>query len=228
MTSNPPTRGMGVVTSTASFRTPCVPNAAWNSCPTQSVRSTPTCRPASAPACAFVRGFDRPARLSQPPYASPSGLSGPRATGQNVHGLVVCLQVAYREQPPRRVARLQLTPGNVDDRRLVPKLAERLWGCLFGDKGYRSQPLTRDLLRTRQLRLVTHLKRNMANRLLLLHDNVMLRRRALVETVFDQLQHVMQMEHTRHRSPTNFAVNGLGGLIACCHQPTKLSIYRNG
>ncbi len=122
----------------------------------------------------------------------------------------------------------QLTPGNVDDRRPVPKLAERLWGRLFGDKGYLSQPLTRELLHTRQLRLVTHRKRNMANRLLLLHEKVILRRRALVETVFDQLKHLMQIEHTRHRSPTNFAVNLVAGLIAYCHQPNKPSICREG
>lgn len=30
-----------------------------------------------------------------------------------------------------------LTLGNVDDRRRVPKLAERLWGRLLGDKGIR-------------------------------------------------------------------------------------------
>lgn len=122
----------------------------------------------------------------------------------------------------------QVTPGNTDDRRPVPKLAERLWGRLFGDKGYLSQPLTRELLRTRQLRLVTHLKRNMSNRLLLLHEKVILRRRALIETVFDQLKHLMQIEHTRHRSPTNFAVNLLAGLIAYCHQPNKPSIAHNG
>ena len=90
-----------------------------------------------------------------------------------------------------------------------------------------SQPLTRDLLRTRRLRLVTHLKRNMANRLLLLHDKILLRRRALLETVFDQLKHLLQIEHTRHRSPTTFAVNLVAGLIADCHQPTKPSICRN-
>ena len=111
----------------------------------------------------------------------------------------------------------QLTPGNVNDRRPVLKLTERLWGRLFGDKGYLSAPLTRELLRTRRVRLVTHLKRNMANHLLLLHEKVILRRRAVIEIVFDQLKHLMQIEHTRHRSPTNFAVNLLAGLIAYCH-----------
>lgn len=122
----------------------------------------------------------------------------------------------------------QLTPGNVDDRRPVPKLAGQLWGRLFGDKGYLSQALTRGLLRTRRVRLVTHLKRNMANHLLLLQEKVILRRRALVETVFDQLKHLLQIEHTRHRSPTNFAVSLLAGLVAYCHQPTKPSIQRTG
>jgi hypothetical protein len=122
----------------------------------------------------------------------------------------------------------QLTPGNVDDRRPVPKLAQRLWGRLFGDKGSLSHPLTRQLFQTRRVRLVTHLRRNMANRFISLHDKVLLRRRALIETVFDQLKHLLQIEHTRHRSPTNFAVNLVAGLIAYCHQPNKPSIYRGG
>lgn len=122
----------------------------------------------------------------------------------------------------------QVTAGNVDDRRPVPTLAARWWGRLFADKGYLSQPLTHELLRTRRVRLITHVKRNMTNRLLLLHDKVLLRRRALMETVFDQLKHLMQIEHTRHRSATNFAVNLVAGLIAYCHQPNKPSIYRNG
>jgi hypothetical protein len=68
----------------------------------------------------------------------------------------------------------------------------------------------------------------MVNRLLLLHDKVLLRRRALMETVFDQRKHLMQIEHTRHRSAHNFAVNLVAGLVAYCHQPTKPSIHRNG
>lgn len=38
-----------------------------------------------------------------------------------------------------------LTPGNVDDRHPVPKLATGLVGKLFGDKGYLSQPLAHQL-----------------------------------------------------------------------------------
>lgn len=41
---------------------------------------------------------------------------------------------------------LKLTPGNVDDRRPVPKLTQDIVGKLFGDKGYISQRLFEQLL----------------------------------------------------------------------------------
>jgi hypothetical protein len=39
-----------------------------------------------------------------------------------------------------------LTPGTVDDRRPVPKLVKRLFGKLFGDRGYLSRALVEQLL----------------------------------------------------------------------------------
>jgi len=33
-----------------------------------------------------------------------------------------------------------VTPGNTDDRQPVPKLVQHLFGKLFGDNGYLSQP----------------------------------------------------------------------------------------
>ncbi|MEM8677693.1 MAG: transposase, partial [Cyanobacteria bacterium P01_G01_bin.67] len=52
----------------------------------------------------------------------------------------------------------------------------------------------------------------------------LLRKRAIVESVIEQLKHISQIEHSRHRSPTNFVVNLLAGLIAYCHRPQKPSI----
>ncbi len=66
----------------------------------------------------------------------------------------------------------------------------------------------------------------MAHPLLLLRDKLLLRRRSLVETTFDQLKHLLQIQHSRHRSPANFAANLLAALGAYCHQSTKPSIYR--
>ena len=68
------------------------------------------------------------------------------------------------------------------------------------------------------------LKRNMKNRLMVLSDKLLLRRRAIIESVIDQLKNISQIEHSRHRSPVNCLVNVVCGLIAYCHQPKKPSI----
>lgn len=118
---------------------------------------------------------------------------------------------------------VQLTPGNTDDRRPVPNLTKQLVGKLFGDKGYISLALFEQLW-NRGLQLVTHIRSNMKNALMPLLDKILLRKRSLIETVNDQLKNISQIEHTRHRSPTNFMVNLIAGLIAYTHQPKKPSL----
>lgn len=118
----------------------------------------------------------------------------------------------------------QITPGNVDDRKPLPHLARRLFGKLLGDKGYLSQRLFEALF-AQGLELLTPLKKNMRNRLLPLSDKWLLRHRAIIETINDQLKNISQIEHSRHRSPTNFLVNVICGLIAYSHQPKKPSLH---
>jgi Transposase DDE domain len=117
-----------------------------------------------------------------------------------------------------------LTPGNTDDRKPVPRLVRRLFGRLFGDKGYISVALVERLFLEQGLRLITKLRKNMRNMLLPLADHLLLRKRALIETIFDQLKNVCQIEHSRHRSPINFLVHLLAGLAAYSHQPKKPSL----
>jgi hypothetical protein len=117
-----------------------------------------------------------------------------------------------------------LTPGNVDDRRPVPRLVQRLFGTLFGDRGYISQQLAADLFINHGLHLITKPRKNMRNRLLSLTDKLLLRKRAIIESIVDQLKNSCQIEHSRHRSPFNFLVNLMAGLIAYCHQPKKPSL----
>ena len=119
-----------------------------------------------------------------------------------------------------------LTPGNVDDRRPVPRLVRRLFGKLFGDRGYISQALTEQLFTTQGLRLITKVRKNMRERLLTYTDKLLLRKRALIESINDQLKNICQIEHARHRSPFNFVVHLLAGLAAYCHQPKKPSLHR--
>jgi hypothetical protein len=115
---------------------------------------------------------------------------------------------------------LRLTPGNVDDWRPVPELVKGMFGKLFGDKGYVSQPLF-ETLYDEQVQLVTKLKTKMKNRLLLMFDKIMLRKRAIIESDNDQLKNISQIEHTRHSSVANFFVNLLAGLVAYTHREKK-------
>ena len=97
-----------------------------------------------------------------------------------------------------------------------------IFGKIFGDKGYLSQPLFEKLLREHHIQLVTGLKKNMhTDKPNLLEDAVLLRKRSVIETIIDQLKNVSQIEHSRHRSPTNFLVNLVCGLIAYGHQDKR-------
>jgi len=118
----------------------------------------------------------------------------------------------------------QITPGNVDDRKPLLQLVQGLFGKLLGDKGYLSQRLGATLF-VQGIELLTPLRKNMKNRLVTLSDKWLLRQRAIIETINDQLKNISQIEHSRHRSPANFLVNVVCGLIAYCHQPKKPSLH---
>jgi len=117
-----------------------------------------------------------------------------------------------------------ITPGNIDDRKPVPKLVKKLFGKLFGDKGYISQALAKSLYELFDIQLITKLRNNMKNKLMLMSDRILLRHRSIIETIIDQLKNISQIEHSRHRSIPNFFVNVLCGLIAYCHRPSKPSL----
>jgi hypothetical protein len=112
----------------------------------------------------------------------------------------------------------------VDDREPVPVFCRRLFGKLIADRGYISQPLFEQLLNTFGVQLITKLRKNMRNRLLPWMDQFLLRKRAIIESLVDQLKNISQIEHTRHRSPVNCFINIIAGLIAYCHQPKKPSL----
>lgn len=116
-----------------------------------------------------------------------------------------------------------LTPGNVDDRQPVPELVQGFFGKLFGDKGYISQALF-ELLFEAGIQLVTGIRKNMKNQLVPLLDKLLSRKRSIIETINDQLKNISQIEHSRHRSVTNFMVNLVAGLVAYTHQEKKPSL----
>jgi len=119
-----------------------------------------------------------------------------------------------------------ITAGNVDDRHRVPGLARKLWGKLFGDKGYISSPL-KLLLKERGVEFLTKLKKNMKPQKISAADKILLRKRAIIETVFDQLKNISQIEHTRHRWFWNFLVNIIAGLAAYSWREKKPNLNYN-
>ncbi|HLP87041.1 MAG TPA: IS982 family transposase [Nostocaceae cyanobacterium] len=123
----------------------------------------------------------------------------------------------------------KLTPANIDDRKPVPEMTKDIIGKIFGDRGYISQELFEQLYE-RGLQLVTKSKKNMKNRLVKLIDKILLRKRAVIESVNDFLKNLCQIEHSRHRSPVNFMVNLFAGLTAYTYLPSKpsLDIYPKG
>jgi hypothetical protein len=60
--------------------------------------------------------------------------------------------------------------------------------------------------------------------MMLLSDKLLLRKRALIETICDELKNICQIEHTRHRSQEGFIVNVISGLIAYSYLPKKPSL----
>jgi len=118
-----------------------------------------------------------------------------------------------------------LTAANRHELKALPKLVKRLFGKLFGDMAYLSQPLFEQLMQ-QGIQLITKLKSNMKNKLMLMTDKLLLRKRSIIETINDQLKNISQIEHSRHRSPINFLVNLVSGLIAYTHQPQKPSLNR--
>jgi hypothetical protein len=118
----------------------------------------------------------------------------------------------------------RLTAANVDDRKPAPKLLHGLHGKVFGDRGYISQALFADLF-SRGVQLITKLRKDMKDKLMPMLDKLLLRKRALIETVNDQLKNISQIDHSRHRSVPNFLVNLVAGLIAYTYQAKKPSLH---
>lgn len=116
--------------------------------------------------------------------------------------------------------RIRLTPGNIDDRKPIPGMSDGLFGQLFADKGYIAKWLTKELA-DKGIRLVTSLKKNMKPTPRTDFEIAILRRRSLIETVFDELKNLCQIEHTRHRSVANFLVNLMAGIVAYCLADSK-------
>ena len=121
-----------------------------------------------------------------------------------------------------------ITPGDIDDRKPLEykSFVEFIYGKLVGDKGYISKVLFQRLF-VDGIQLITKLKSNMKGALMSLTDKLLHRKRAIIETVNDELKNIAQVEHSRHRTFDNFIVNLLSAIAVYCCFPKKPGIRIN-
>jgi hypothetical protein len=118
-----------------------------------------------------------------------------------------------------------LTKGNVDDRniKVMTSMTQDIFGKLFGDKGYISKALA-DLLWGNGIQMITKPRKNMKDFNISQADKIMLRKRAIIECVNDELKNICKLQHTRHRSVNNFLMNTMAVLCAYHFFPKKPSL----
>ena len=69
--------------------------------------------------------------------------------------------------------------------------------------------------------MLTKLKNNMKGALVSVSDRILLRKRAIIECLNDELKNMAQIEHSRHRCLENFLSNTFGAIAAYCFFPKK-------
>jgi len=118
-----------------------------------------------------------------------------------------------------------ITPGNVADNNLevVEKVTKNIFGKLFGDKGYLSEKLFKNLYK-KGISLITKIRKNMKNKLMDFYDKMLLKKRGVIESVNNILKNTCMLEHSRHRSICNFFVNIFASLNAYTFLKNKPSI----
>ena len=118
-----------------------------------------------------------------------------------------------------------LTPGNVADnnQELLKKLLGQLEGLCVGDKGYLTKLF--ELFYENGLHLITKPRKNMKKVPIENKFNLLINKRAVIESVFDILATVCDIEHSRHRSPINAAVHIFSALIAYQYMDQKPSVF---
>lgn len=122
------------------------------------------------------------------------------------------------------IVAFRITSGNIDDRKPVPEMVKGMQGKAFADRGYISEKLSATLMKN-GVHLFTKVKRNMKNKLIPMLDKLLLKKRAIIESVNNLLKNSCQIEHHRHRSRWNFLSNLMAGLANYCLSPSKPRLF---
>lgn len=130
--------------------------------------------------------------------------------GKTTKGWFYGLKLHLIINPEGCIVKASFSPGNKDDRKHFASMVQSLFGKVFGDRGYISKELFKDLWK-QDIQLITRLKKGMKNILTPLVDKILLLKRSLIETVIGRIKLLNKFEHSRHRSATN----AFSHMVAC-------------
>jgi len=112
------------------------------------------------------------------------------------------------------------------DRKVMSIMTKEVFGKLFGDRGYIDQKLA-EYLWNDGVELIYKRRKNMKKMNISDTDKILLRKRAVIESVNDELKNICSIQHTRHRSLQGFLNNAITALIAYQTFEKKPSIKIN-
>jgi len=124
------------------------------------------------------------------------------------------------------IVKCSVTHGAVNDLKAGVKLMKNLTGKIFADKGYIGKKELLTLLE-KGLLVITGIKKNMKNQLLVMWDKILLKKRSLIESVFNIMKNTLHLAHSRHRSIVNAGIYYITTLIAYCWKPNKPKLQFN-
>ncbi len=115
-----------------------------------------------------------------------------------------------------QIIKVLFTTGNVADNNTdhLLRLFDKLKGWVFADKGFIVPQKTRERLLQKGLHLITNIRANMKNRLMNYQQKILLKKRGMIDSIYDILKSVCDIEHTRHRSPVNAVINVFAAICA--------------
>ena len=118
-----------------------------------------------------------------------------------------------------------ITSGNVDDKnpKLINRLRKKMHGLLFGNRGYISQRLFENLF-NKGIKLITSIRKNMKNKLIVFYEKLLLRKRNIIESTNNLLKNTFKIKHSRHRCLHNFLANAFSAIAAYSYHKNKPSI----
>lgn len=128
-----------------------------------------------------------------------------------------------------QIVNFSFTPGNVADNNheLLKTILAPFTGVCVGDRGYLTKLF--ESFYENSLHLMTRTRKSKKNKsettLVPNEEAILVRKRGLIESCFNILSCVCDLEHSRHRKPINGFVHMLSAIIAYQHLPQKPHIY---